>query len=115
MQDVNEYYSLKYPKLYTPGHLDLFFNKLVFGESVCEGIFMSAIIFFVTYGTYHSAATPTGLDLSDYHSFGFVVASILIVAVTLRVRSKLKVISRIGEGLTLNCLPYCILLRKIVI
>ena len=29
LQDVNDYYSMRYPKLYTPGHLNLLFNKKV--------------------------------------------------------------------------------------
>ena len=28
LQDVNDYHSIRYPKLYTPGHLNLLFNKV---------------------------------------------------------------------------------------
>lgn len=35
-QDVDDYYSLRYPKLYYPGLVNLLFNKKVFAFSVAE-------------------------------------------------------------------------------
>ena len=85
LQDVNDEYSMRYPKLYTPGHLDLLFNKKVFAQSVAEGIITSMILFFIPYGAFHDAISSSGTDLIGHKAFGVVVASILIVAVTLRV------------------------------
>ena len=85
LQDVNEEYCLRYPKLYYPGHLDLFFNKKVFAQSLAEGVITSAVLFFIPYGAFHDAIQPDGTDLAGHKSFGVVVASALIIAVTLRV------------------------------
>ncbi|ESN96530.1 hypothetical protein HELRODRAFT_68049, partial [Helobdella robusta] len=83
-QDVNEKLSLQYPNLYKPGHLNLFFNKKIFLQSVLEGFLTSLVLFFVPYGAYQDAIEPNGLDVSGHKSFGLVVASCLIVSVTLR-------------------------------
>lgn len=87
MQDVNDKLSIQYPRLYTPGHLDLFFNKKVFAQSVLEGFLTSLVLFFIPYGAYQDAINSEGLDVSGHKAFGLVVASCLIVTVTLRVIS----------------------------
>jgi phospholipid-translocating ATPase len=83
-QDVSDRYSLHYPKLYAPGQRDMFFNKFVFAESIAEGIVTSLLLFMIPYGAFSQSIGPTGLDISDQKAFGFVIASTLIVAVTLR-------------------------------
>jgi phospholipid-translocating ATPase len=82
---VNDEYSLRYPNLYTPGHLNLLFNKKVFAQSVAEGVITSLVLFFVPYGTFQEAVQSSGVDLSGHQAFGTVVASTLVVVVTLRV------------------------------
>ena len=82
-------YSLKFPKLYTPGQRDQFFNKIVFAESVAEGIFSSLILFMLPYAAFQQFVGPSGLDLAGQKAFGFTVASILIVVVTLRVSTSI--------------------------
>lgn len=49
-QDVNDVNSLKYPKLYTPGHLNLLFNKEEFFRSAVHGCLTSCVLFFIPYG-----------------------------------------------------------------
>ncbi|KAK3098825.1 hypothetical protein FSP39_023456 [Pinctada imbricata] len=83
-QDVDDYYSVRYPKLYAPGLSDALFNKKVFALSAGEGLVTSLILFFVPYGALHDATHSDGVDLADHQSFGVVVASILVVAVNLR-------------------------------
>ncbi|XP_052238841.1 phospholipid-transporting ATPase ID-like isoform X1 [Dreissena polymorpha] len=83
-QDVDDYYSLKYPKLYYPGLVNMLFNKKVFALSVLEGFISSLVLFFVPYGALIGAVSPSGYDNSDLQFFGVVVASILVVAVNLR-------------------------------
>ncbi|XP_076104563.1 phospholipid-transporting ATPase ID-like isoform X1 [Mytilus galloprovincialis] len=83
-QDVNEYYSLRYPKLYAPGIADSLFNKKVFAWSIAEGFITSLVLFFIPYGAFHDGLGSSGTDLADSQSFGVVVASILVVAVNLR-------------------------------
>ena len=86
-QDVSDRYSLHYPKLYAPGQRDLFFNKRVFALSTGEAIATSLLLFFVPYGALSDTVNAGGLDISNRTSFAFLVASILIVTVTLRVSS----------------------------
>lgn len=112
-QDVNDKNSLSYPKLYTPGHQDLLFNKKEFLKSAMHGFFTSCILFLVPYGkkkilnvltelfnfswlnifvtrfvisgTYIDGVSPKGHALSDHMLFGSVVATILIIVVTAQV------------------------------
>lgn len=76
---------MRYPHLYAPGHLDLLFNRRVFARSVIEAILTSLILFFVPFGAFQEAVQPTGVDLSGYQAYGCMVASALIITVTLRV------------------------------
>ncbi|XP_050400643.1 phospholipid-transporting ATPase ID isoform X2 [Patella vulgata] len=83
-QDVNDDYSIRYPKLYTPGLQDALFNKRKFLWSVCEGVISSLIMFFIPYGAFLYTHGVSGYDLADMQSFGTVVAAILVVATNLR-------------------------------
>ena len=84
---MNEADSVHYPKLYTPGHYNMLFNKRVFARSVAEGIVSSLVLFFVPYFAFYDAVKPDGLEIAGHKAFGCVVASALIVTVTLRVRT----------------------------
>ena len=84
-QDVDDYYSLRYPKLYYPGLVNLLFNKKLFLLSAGEGFLSSIVLFFIPYGAFNWGISPWGTDLADLQSFGVVVASILVVAVNIRV------------------------------
>ena len=84
-QDVNDDYSLRYPKLYMPGQLNLLFNKKVFAQSIAEGVISSLVLFFIPYGTFNYALRHDGLDVSDLHALATVISAALIVVVTLRV------------------------------
>ena len=57
----------------------------MFAQSVAEGIISSLVLFFIPYGAFYDAVKPDGTDLAGHKAFGLVVASTLIVAVTLRV------------------------------
>jgi len=70
----------------------MFFNKRVFAQSIGEAIVTSLLVFFVPFGALSGAANSTGVDISNRTSFGFLVASVLIVTVTLRVRKSIYVI-----------------------
>ena len=84
-QDVDDYYSLRYAKLYYPGLVNLLFNKKVFLLSAGEGFLSSVVLFFIPYGAFNWGVSPWGEDVSDLQAFGVAVASILVVAVNLRV------------------------------
>ncbi|XP_043218324.1 phospholipid-transporting ATPase ID-like isoform X2 [Amphibalanus amphitrite] len=84
-QDVKERQSLTYPKLYTPGLRDLFFNKIEFFKSATYGFVTSLVLFIVPYGTYKDAVSPEGYTISDHQLFGAVVATVLVVVVTMQI------------------------------
>lgn len=81
-QDVSDKNSIAYPQLYTPGQTNLLFNKKEFLRSALYGFYTSCILFFIPYGTYKDAVTPTGLVMSDHMLVGSVVATILVIVVT---------------------------------
>lgn len=51
-QDVSDRKSVAYPKLYTPGIRNIFFNKNEFFKCAALGTYASLVIFFVPYGIY---------------------------------------------------------------
>ncbi|PSN42332.1 putative phospholipid-transporting ATPase IM [Blattella germanica] len=81
-QDVSDRNSLCYPKLYTPGHSNLLFNKREFLRSALHGFFTSCVLFLIPYGTYKDGVSPKGHVLSDHMLLGSVVATILVIVVT---------------------------------
>uniref|UniRef100_A0A8R1HVD2 Phospholipid-transporting ATPase n=1 Tax=Caenorhabditis japonica TaxID=281687 RepID=A0A8R1HVD2_CAEJA len=81
-QDVDDHYSLRYPKLYLPGQFNLFFNMRIFIYSVLHGMFSSLVIFFIPYGAFYNAAANSGKDLDDYSALAFTTFTALIVVVT---------------------------------
>ncbi|KAK7864499.1 hypothetical protein R5R35_003115 [Gryllus longicercus] len=84
-QDVNDRYSIMYPRLYSPGHFDLLFNKKEFLRSALHGFFTSCVLFLIPYGTYKDGVSPKGHVLSDHMLLGSVVATILVIVVTAQI------------------------------
>lgn len=84
-QDVDDRFSTRYPMLYTPGHMDLLFNKFEFLKSVAHGIITSFVIFFVPYGAFYEAIGAEGVNLDGHQLFGTVVSTILVLVVTAQV------------------------------
>ncbi|XP_063906623.1 probable phospholipid-transporting ATPase IM isoform X3 [Zophobas morio] len=84
-QDVNDKNSVLYPKLYRPGHYNLFFNKKEFFRSAMQGCFVSIVLFFIPFGTYYDAVSPSGQGLSDYMLFCAVAAAILVIVNTAQI------------------------------
>ena len=68
---------------YTPGQNNEFFNKKIFAESVIHGILTSCIIFFVPYLSVSNSTRPGGMTQADLQSFGFMVATIMVIVVNL--------------------------------
>jgi phospholipid-translocating ATPase len=69
----------------------MFFNKRVFAESAAEGVLSSVVLFFIPYAAFQDAIQANGTDISGLQSFGTVVASILILVVSLRVGDDTRV------------------------
>ena len=81
-QDVGDKFSTKFPLLYTPGHVDLLFNKGEFLKSVAQGILTSFTTFFVTYGAFAEAVDSEGVNLDSHELFGCAVSTNLVLVVT---------------------------------
>ncbi len=88
-KDVNEELSVKYPKLYEPGQKGNLFNRKEFLFSVMHGIISSLVLFFIPYGTMFQSVNADGKDAADIQSFGFAVATILVIVVNLQVKHQL--------------------------
>lgn len=63
-KDVDERMSLKFSKLYTPGQVNMFFNRTRFAQSAIHGILTSLVLFGVTLGrwSYNDVIRTRGLD-----------------------------------------------------
>jgi phospholipid-translocating ATPase len=83
-QDVDEALSVKHPSLYLPGQQGALFNRKEFLFSVMHGILSSLVLFFVPYAAMYLGVDSEGRDAADLQSFGFAVATILVVVVNLQ-------------------------------
>ncbi|CAL4063265.1 unnamed protein product, partial [Meganyctiphanes norvegica] len=84
-QDVSDGNSIKYPKLYEPGLKGTLFNKKVFIRSCTQCFITELLIFIKGYCVYYNGGLdPQGLNMSDYQTFGTIVATQLVFAVTLQ-------------------------------
>lgn len=81
-QDVNDKFSTKFPLLYTPGHIDLLFNKYEFLKSVAQGILTSFTTFFITWGAFMESVDGEGVNLDSHELFGCAVSTNLVLVVT---------------------------------
>jgi phospholipid-translocating ATPase len=68
---------------YTAGQNDEFFNRKAFAECAAHGLLTSCIIFFFSYLCLLPSTLPSGVPLTDVQSFGFMVATILVIVVNL--------------------------------
>ena len=50
-----------------------------------HGIISSLVLFFIPYGTMYQSVNADGKDAADIQSFGFAVATILVIVVNLQV------------------------------
>ncbi|XP_069780393.1 phospholipid-transporting ATPase ID isoform X2 [Narcine bancroftii] len=84
-QDLNDRWSMAYPRLYEPGQLNLYFSKLEFVKCVIHGVYSSLVLFFIPYGALAEAVRDDGKTISDYQSFALIAQTCLLVSVTLQV------------------------------
>jgi phospholipid-translocating ATPase len=54
-----------------------------------HGIISSLVLFFIPYGTMFQSVNADGKDAADIQSFGFAVATILVIVVNLQVKHQL--------------------------
>lgn len=77
--------SMRYPKLYTPGHLNLLFNKVEFLKSVAHGVVSSFVLFFIPYGAFSNSIAPDGVNLDGQQLLGTTVSTILVIVVNAQI------------------------------
>lgn len=64
--------------------------------STAKGVLTSLVLYFFTYGTFHTNSMGNGMDVTDLQSVGTIVATSLIIIVNLKVR--IRFISSCIEG-----------------
>ncbi|XP_043943078.1 phospholipid-transporting ATPase ID-like [Protopterus annectens] len=84
-QDVNDRWSLEFPKLYKPGQQNIYFNKKEFVKCVLHGIYSSIILFFIPYGAMYDSVRDDGRTVSDYQSFALMAQTCLLVVVSVQI------------------------------
>lgn len=82
---MNETWSLRFPELYEPGQLNLYFNKKEFLKCLLHGIYSSFVLFFIPMGTIFNSVRSDGKEISDYQSFSLIVQTSLLWVVTMQV------------------------------
>ena len=84
-QDVNSYYSQVYPQLYQPGLHDAFFNIPLFLVSLIEGVYSSAISFFVMRYGFGDTIYIDGSEITSSHAgFAIALGTTIVTAATVR-------------------------------
>ncbi|KAJ8398267.1 hypothetical protein AAFF_G00428370 [Aldrovandia affinis] len=84
-KDVNEQNSLRHPKLYEPGQLNLLFNKRQFFLCTLQGVYTSFALFFIPYGAFWHAVRDDGSHISDQQSFAVTIATSLVIVVSVQI------------------------------
>ncbi|XP_069982480.1 probable phospholipid-transporting ATPase IM isoform X3 [Penaeus vannamei] len=84
-QDVNAVNSIKFPRLYSPGLNNALFNKREFFRSALHGFLTSCVLFFIPFGAYYNGMDQDGRSMADQQTFGSVVATILVIVVTVQI------------------------------
>lgn len=84
-QDVSDVNSMRFPKLYTPGHMNLLFNKVEFLKSVAHGVVSSFVLFFIPYGAFSNSIAPDGVNLDGQQLLGTAVSTILVIVVNAQI------------------------------
>lgn len=89
-EDVCRATVLENPQLYKDGQSNALFTLPIFLRWVANGIWMSAVVFFVGYGTYlDDKMAAYGLDMGLW-TFGYYVFTGLVVAANLRLALEIK-------------------------
>lgn len=84
---MNDRWSFQYPQLYTPGQLNVGFNKRVFLRCVMHSTYSSLILFFIPWAAIQDTVRDDGKDIADYQSFALLAQTCLLVVVSIQVRS----------------------------
>ncbi|CAL8317992.1 unnamed protein product, partial [Lota lota] len=83
-QDVNDRWSSQHPQLYSPGQLNLYFNKKAFIRCMMHSCYSSLILFFIPWAAMYDTVRDDGKDVVDYQSFALLAQTCLLIAVTIQ-------------------------------
>ncbi|XP_061553465.1 phospholipid-transporting ATPase ID-like isoform X3 [Phycodurus eques] len=83
-QDVNDRWSFQYPKLYSPGPLNVYFNKKLFVRCMIHSCYSSLILFFIPWAAMHDTVRDDGKDIADYQSFALLAQTCLLIVVNIQ-------------------------------
>ncbi|XP_023816458.1 phospholipid-transporting ATPase ID isoform X4 [Oryzias latipes] len=84
-QDVNSHWSFYYPKLYTPGQRNMYFNRTSFLLCIMQSCYNSLILFFIPYAALHDTVRQDGREIADYQSFAILLQTCLIIVVNAQI------------------------------
>ncbi|KAL4660728.1 putative phospholipid-transporting ATPase IM isoform X1 [Arapaima gigas] len=84
-QDVNEKNSIRFPKLYELGQLNLLFNKRQFFLCSLQGVYTSFALFFVPYGVLSHGVRDDGASITDQQSFAVTIATSLVIVASVQI------------------------------
>ena len=84
-QDINAKASLAFPQLYKRGIKGLEYSRSVFWVYMADGLYQSAVVFFLPFIVYQSgtSAAGQGYDMSAQVELGTTVAASAVLCVTL--------------------------------
>lgn len=91
VQDVNSHWSFYYPKLYTPGQRNMYFNRTSFLLCIMQSCYNSLILFFIPYAALHDTVRQDGREIADYQSFAILLQTCLIIVVNAQVRNSVHI------------------------
>ncbi|XP_061836889.2 phospholipid-transporting ATPase ID-like isoform X2 [Nerophis lumbriciformis] len=83
-QDVNDRWSFQHPQLYSPGPLNIYFNKKSFIRCMVHSCYSSLILFFIPWAAMQGTVRDDGKDIADYQSFALLAQTCLLVAVDIQ-------------------------------
>ncbi|KAF7216869.1 transcript variant X2 [Nothobranchius furzeri] len=83
-QDVNDRWSIRYPQLYSPGQLNMYFSKKAFVRCMMHSCYSSLILFFIPWAAMHDTVRDDGRDIADYQSFALLAQTCLLVVVSVQ-------------------------------
>uniref|UniRef100_A0A3Q2XZQ5 Phospholipid-transporting ATPase n=1 Tax=Hippocampus comes TaxID=109280 RepID=A0A3Q2XZQ5_HIPCM len=83
-QDVNDRWSFQHPQLYSPGPLNIYFNKKSMACCMIHSCYSSLVVFFIPWAAMHDTVADDGKDIADYQSFAFVVQTCLLLVVNIQ-------------------------------
>jgi len=84
-QDIDAQTSMEYPQLYKRGIQGLEYSRAVFWSYMLDGLYQSAVVFFVPFVVYYfsTSATGNGYGMDAVVELGTTVAASAVITVTL--------------------------------